>query len=137
VGVVAGAVARVAHLGLGSSLKVTGTRAGASSLRNGYPTQSSGIRMRARSGWPVNVMPNRSYTSRSPKFAPGYTSVRLGADGSSAGTSQIARMRRLPGSGGKGGVKPETCWGPTEVRERGGLRRVVGGVEQRDWRRIR
>ena len=30
------------------------------SRRNGWPTQSSGMRMRVRSGWPVNVMPNMS-----------------------------------------------------------------------------
>ena len=38
------------HRGLGSPLKVTGTRAGASSLRSGWPSQSSGMRMRVRSG---------------------------------------------------------------------------------------
>ena len=40
----------VTHRGPGSSLNVTGTRAGESSLRSGWPTQSSGMRMRVRSG---------------------------------------------------------------------------------------
>ncbi len=41
---------RLGHRGAGSSLKTTGIRAGASSLRSGYPTQSSGMRRRVRSG---------------------------------------------------------------------------------------
>src|SRR6185369_6362462 len=35
------------------------------SLRSGCPGQSSGMRMRRRSGWPSNVTPRRSNTSRS------------------------------------------------------------------------
>ena len=86
--------------GLGSPLNVTGTRAGASSLRSGWPCQSSGMRMRVRSGWPSNVMPNRSYVSRSGKFAPGYTPVSDGTVGSSIrhladdADAPVARVRQ-------------------------------------------
>src|SRR6266511_3796472 len=58
------------------------------------------MRIRARSGWPSNLMQNMSNASRSPKFTPGYGSVRLGTEASPAGTSQMARAS-IPG------VQPE------------------------------
>src|SRR6266536_3085051 len=36
-----------------------------SSFRRGWPTQSSGISIRRRSGWPSNMTPKKSKTSRS------------------------------------------------------------------------
>ena len=47
------------HRGDGSPLNVTGTRAGGKSLRSGWPSQSSGMRMRVRSGWPSKLMPKQ------------------------------------------------------------------------------
>src|SRR5579884_4019764 len=53
------------------------------------------MRIRVRSGWPSNRMPNRSYVSRSGNDNPGYRSTRLAITGSSAGTCAMQRMRRL------------------------------------------
>src|SRR5439155_17289190 len=48
------------HRGAWASLNWTGTRAGASSLRSGWPSQSSGSSRRTRSGWPAKRTPKRS-----------------------------------------------------------------------------
>ena len=59
------------HVTRGEALNWTGTAPTSKSRRRGWPIQSSGIRMRVRSGWPAKRMPNMSYASRSRKLAPG------------------------------------------------------------------
>ena len=54
-----GDVWRVAHA-FGDPLNWTGTEPTGVSLRRGWPSQSSGSRMRVRSGWPSNSTPNMS-----------------------------------------------------------------------------
>src|SRR6202035_4398800 len=56
----AGHLDRLAHRGAGFSLNSTGILPAGSSLRSGYPTQSSGMSRRVRSGWPSKTTPNMS-----------------------------------------------------------------------------
>ena len=63
-------------------------RAGCS-LRSGWPSQVGGIRMRRRCGWPSNLMPNMSQTSRSYQFAAGQRSVMVGSDERRAGERDL------------------------------------------------
>ena len=50
---------------------------------------SSGIRMRRRSGWPLNRMPNMSKTSRSIQSAPGQSGTAEGSAGSGSSTPRL------------------------------------------------
>ncbi len=50
----------LAHRGPGASLNWTGTRPTPKSLRSGWPSQSSGIKIRVRSGCPSKMMPTMS-----------------------------------------------------------------------------
>src|SRR5271166_6100285 len=64
------------------------------SLRSGYPFQSSGSRMRFRSGCPSNLMPNMSKTSRSSQLAVGQIGTELGRLSPSK-ICAVTRMRSL------------------------------------------
>ena len=55
-------------------------RAGCS-LRRGWPSHQGGVRIRFRCGWPSNVMPNMSQTSRSYQSALGQRSVMVRTEG--------------------------------------------------------
>src|SRR5438552_1364106 len=63
------------------------------SLRSGCPGQSSGMRMRRRSGWPSKVTPSRSNTSRSCHSAADHTPATLGTAGLSRGASTFSTNR--------------------------------------------
>src|SRR5713226_2667974 len=63
------------------------------SLRSGWPGQSDGSRMRRRSGWPSNFMPNMSKTSRSIQFAPSQICVTLGQASPSASEALTRSLR--------------------------------------------
>ena len=60
-------------------------------MRSGWPCQSSGIKIRRRSGWPVILIPNMSHSSRSCQSAPRKTPVTLGITGSSPGRRTFSR----------------------------------------------
>src|SRR5205807_4918382 len=59
-------------------------RGGRKDLRSGCPGKLSSRKMRRRSGWPSNSMPNMSYVSRSHQFAAVQTPERVGIWGSSS-----------------------------------------------------
>src|SRR5207249_10788211 len=59
-------------------------RGGRNDLRSGWHGNDSSRKMRRRSGWPSNSMPNMSYVSRSGQFAPSHTAASDGSCGSSS-----------------------------------------------------
>ena len=61
----------VAHRAEGASLNWTGIRPMDTSRRSGWPSQSSGMRIRVWSGWPLKETPSRSQASRSMASVPG------------------------------------------------------------------
>src|SRR5207249_11841355 len=79
--------------GMNAPLYCVLTPASGWSLRRGYPTQSSGISMRRRSGWPSKMTPKKSNTSRSNQFAVGYRSV---TDDTCGGSGRGARPTFKP-----------------------------------------